>query len=232
MDEYEAALPAGGWPNWVLSNHDRPRIATRVGPEQARLAAMLLLTLRGTPTIYYGDEIELSQVALTPEQVRDPLEHNIPGLGIGRDGARTPMQWDCSAHAGFSRYAPWLPLAPDHRNENVASQRHHETSILNLYRRLIAARRGMPVLSVGSMPWLPRKAICCCSCANMTMIESWSRSISVAMQQRSNLVRMSSMARSSCLPAGIGTTSPFAAASICGPGRGFGGCAGARLVVP
>src|SRR5262249_50746992 len=63
IDTYEAALPAGGWPNWVLGNHDRPRIATRVGPEQARVAAMLLLTLRGTPTIYYGDELGMEQVA-------------------------------------------------------------------------------------------------------------------------------------------------------------------------
>jgi alpha-glucosidase len=150
VDEYEAALPAGGWPNWVLSNHDRPRVAARVGPEQARLAAILLLTLRGTPTIYYGDEIGISQVDLTSDQVRDPLEHNIPGLGIGRDGARTPMQWDGSTHAGFSHCEPWLPLAADHQVANVATQRHHETSILNLYRRLIAARRAMPVLSLGS----------------------------------------------------------------------------------
>ncbi|MBV9235495.1 MAG: DUF3459 domain-containing protein [Xanthobacteraceae bacterium] len=150
VDEYEAALPAGGWPNWVLSNHDRPRVAARVGTRQARLAAMLLLTLRGTPTIYYGDEIGLSEAALTPDQIRDPLEHNIPGLGIGRDGARTPMHWDGSTNAGFSDREPWLPLAPDHRAENVANQLHDETSILNLYRRLIAARRAMPVLSVGS----------------------------------------------------------------------------------
>jgi alpha-glucosidase len=71
--EYEAALPAGGWPNWVLGNHDRPRIASRVGPDQARIAAMLLLTLRGTPTIYYGDEIALKEVAIAPAHVRDPL---------------------------------------------------------------------------------------------------------------------------------------------------------------
>ncbi len=150
VDEYEAALPAGGWPNWVLSNHDRPRVAARVGPEQARLAAMLLLTLRGTPTIYYGDEIGLSEVALNPDEVRDPLEHNVPGLGIGRDGARTPMQWDASAYSGFSQHQPWLPLAPDHRVENISNQRHDQTSILNLYRRLIAARRALPVLSLGS----------------------------------------------------------------------------------
>src|SRR5205085_1833543 len=71
IDEYEGLLPPGGWPNWVLGNHDRPRIASRVGREQARIAAMLLLSLRGTPTIYYGDEIGMVQVPIPPERVRD-----------------------------------------------------------------------------------------------------------------------------------------------------------------
>src|SRR5204862_8151780 len=100
IDEYEAALPPGGWPNWVLGNHDRPRIAGRVGREQARVAAMLLLTLRGTPTIYYGDDIGMTQVAIPPDRVRDPFQKNVPGLPVGRDGCRTPMQWDDSGHAG------------------------------------------------------------------------------------------------------------------------------------
>ena len=102
IDRYEAALPVGGWPNWVLGNHDRPRLATRTGPEQARVAAMLLLTLRGTPTLYYGDEIGMRQVAMLPEAVRDPAAPHVPG----RDGARTPMQWDGSAFAGFSTAEP------------------------------------------------------------------------------------------------------------------------------
>src|SRR5947209_12828958 len=72
--EYESALPSGAWPNWVLGNHDRPRVATRVGPDQARMAAMLLLTLRGTPTLYSGDEIGSLPVALAPEPVRDLVE--------------------------------------------------------------------------------------------------------------------------------------------------------------
>jgi alpha-glucosidase len=88
--EYEAALPPGGWPNWVLGNHDRPRIAGRVGRDQARIAAMLLLTLRGTPTIYFGDEIGMEQVAIPLERVRDPFQRNVPGLLVGRDGCRTP----------------------------------------------------------------------------------------------------------------------------------------------
>jgi alpha-glucosidase len=150
IDEYEGALPARGWPNWVLGNHDRPRIASRVGPEQAPVAAMLLLTLRGTPTIYYGDEIGMKQVPIPPDHIQDPFEKNVPGQGLGRDGARTPMQWDAGAHAGFSTAPPWLPLADDFSAENVDNQRRDGTSILNLHRRLIALRRATPALLLGA----------------------------------------------------------------------------------
>jgi alpha-glucosidase len=143
--EYEAALPAGGWPNWVLGNHDRPRIASRVGPEQARIAAMLLLTLRGTPTVYYGDEIAMQEAAIAPDQFRDPLGKTVPGLG--RDGCRTPMQWDSTAHAGFSSVAPWLSLGLP--QDNVLAQRSDATSLYRLYRRLIELRRKRPALSLG-----------------------------------------------------------------------------------
>ena len=106
IEDYEKALPQGAWPNWVLGNHDRPRVASRVGPEQARVAAMLLLTLRGTPTLYYGDEIGMRQVPIAPGEVRDPFERNVPGLGVGRDGCRTPMQWSSEPNAGFSTAKP------------------------------------------------------------------------------------------------------------------------------
>jgi len=147
--EYEAALPEGGWPNWVLSNHDQKRIATRVGAEGARLAAMLLLTLRGTPTLYYGDELGLEDVPIPPDRVQDPWEKNEPGLGLGRDPARTPMPWDGSENAGFTRGRPWLPLNPDFARRNVAALVADDRSILTLYRRLIALRRERRALSVG-----------------------------------------------------------------------------------
>jgi alpha-glucosidase len=150
VSEYEAALPAGGWPNWVLGNHDRPRIASRVGPHQARIAAMLLLTLRGTPTIYYGDEIAMKDVTIAPTQVRDPLEKNIPGRGLGRDGCRTPMRWDSTTHAGFSAVEPWLPLGDALDQHSVVSQRGDNTSMFQLYRRLMDLRRKRPALSLGS----------------------------------------------------------------------------------
>jgi alpha-glucosidase len=149
IGDYEAALPKGAWPNWVLGNHDRPRVASRVGTEQARVAAMLLLTLRGTPTLYYGDEIGMRQVAIPPDQVRDPFERNVPGIGVGRDGCRTPMQWDATDNAGFSTAKPWLPLADDFTRENVANLEADAQSILHLYQALITLRKQSPVLQSG-----------------------------------------------------------------------------------
>ncbi|SIO11580.1 alpha-glucosidase [Bradyrhizobium erythrophlei] len=148
--DYERTLPAGAWPNWVLGNHDRPRVASRVGPEQARVAAMLLLTLRGTPTLYYGDEIGMRQVAIAPDQVQDPFEKNVPGIGVGRDGCRTPMQWSARPHAGFSMAKPWLPLAHDFARENVINLDAVPDSILNFYKALIALRKKLPQLVTGA----------------------------------------------------------------------------------
>jgi alpha-glucosidase len=147
--EYESVLPAGAWPNWVLGNHDRARVASRVGRAQARVAAMLLLSLRGTPTLYYGDEIGMHQVAIAPEQVRDPFEKNVPGIGVGRDGCRTPMQWDATPYAGFSTSAPWLPVADDFARENVANLDANAASILSLYKALIGLRKKLPQLISG-----------------------------------------------------------------------------------
>jgi alpha-glucosidase len=149
IEEYEAALPAGGWPNWVLGNHDQHRIASRVGRAQARVAAMLLLTLRGTPTLYYGDEIGMQDVPIPPARVQDPFERNVPGKGLGRDPERTPMQWNAMPHAGFSTGEPWLPVAADHGEVNVQAQLHDPASMLALYTGLIALRRGEPALEVG-----------------------------------------------------------------------------------
>jgi alpha-glucosidase len=149
IERYEAALPPGAWPNWVLSNHDRSRIATRVGTPQARVAAMLLLTLRGTPTMYQGDEIGMHDVPIPLEAIQDPVERRLPGLGRGRDPERTPMQWDDSTNAGFSRGRPWLPLAEDYATVNVAAQKQDPRSTLALYRGLIGMRRATPALAFG-----------------------------------------------------------------------------------
>jgi alpha-glucosidase len=155
IERYEALLPSFGWPNWVLGNHDKARLATRIGSAQARVAAMLLLTLRGTPTVYYGDEIGMHDVPIPPENIQDCFEKNVPGLGLGRDPERTPMQWTNNVSAGFTTGKPWLPIADDSATINVAVQRDLPTSLLMLYRRLIELRRAEPALAVGEFAPLP-----------------------------------------------------------------------------
>ncbi|CAN5805720.1 alpha-amylase family glycosyl hydrolase [soil metagenome] len=148
VDEYEAALPEGGWPNWVLSNHDNPRVASRIGAERARLAQMLLLTLRGTPTVYYGDEIGMHDVDVPAHRVVDPRGKDDPELS--RDPARTPMQWDDTPSAGFTEGEPWLPVAEDADEVNVAAQQEDSGSMLAFFRRLTEVRRELTALHKGS----------------------------------------------------------------------------------
>ena len=147
--DYEASLPEVGWPNWVFGSHDAPRIAARIGEAQARVAAMLLLTLRGTPTLYQGDELGIGKVDIPPDRIRDPQHFRQPTLDIGRDRSRTPMPWDASPNAGFSTGAPWLPLNADWLARNVAAQDADPRSLLSLYRRLLALRRATAALVAG-----------------------------------------------------------------------------------
>jgi alpha-glucosidase len=153
VDAYEVVLPEGAWPNWVMGNHDRHRVATRVGAAQAWVANMLLLTLRGTPTTYYGEEIGMENVPIPPEFVQDPPAVNMPEIAdiVGRDPERTPMQWADSPNAGFAPagVTPWLPVADDYTERNVAQQESNPTSMLNLYRVLTDLRRVEPALHVG-----------------------------------------------------------------------------------
>jgi alpha-glucosidase len=155
IDAYEALLPQFAWPNWVLGNHDKPRIASRAGDAQARVAAMLLLTLRGTPTIYYGDELGMRDVPIPPELEQDPYGKNVPGRGLGRDPVRTPMQWSDAPHAGFTTGTPWLPVASDYRSMNVEAEERDPQSMLTLHRRLIELRRATPALHSGAYASLP-----------------------------------------------------------------------------
>ncbi len=156
----EAAVPPGAWPNHVLGNHDEVRVATRFGEERTAAAAMLLLTLRGTVTMYYGDEIGMPEVQFQPGEIRDPQ-----GIRLGtptRDGCRTPMQWSDRPHAGFSPETAadtWLPLSPDWRERNVARQLGEPDSLLALYRRLLGARRS-PSLRRGDFSMLPAPQGC------------------------------------------------------------------------
>ena len=148
VENYEEQVPADGWPNYVLGNHDVPRLSNRVGEAQTRVAAMLLLTLRGTPTLYMGDEIGMTNGEITEEDMQDP-QGFIMGVETSRDVARTPMQWNASKYAGFSEVEPWLPVHSNRDRHNVASQMAQPTSLLALYRRLIWARKKSPALSGG-----------------------------------------------------------------------------------
>lgn len=152
ISEYEGALPEAAWPNWVLGNHDQPRIASRVGLAQARVAAVLLLTLRGTPTLYYGDEIGMRDGVIAPEEAEDPQGKNV---GLSRDPQRTPMQWNAQPGGGFSSAKPWLPLSLELRRCNVEVEQAENDSMLALYRRLIELRRQDPALSLGSYTPIP-----------------------------------------------------------------------------
>ena len=141
VEKYEALLPPGAWPNWVLGNHDQPRVATRLGPDQARVAMMLLLTLRGTPTLYQGDELGLENGKLAPEDVHDPQALNEPGIAAGRDPQRTPMPWSQGENAGFTTGRPWLPVGQSNAAKNVAAQAANPASFLALTHDLLAMRR-------------------------------------------------------------------------------------------
>jgi alpha-glucosidase len=151
VESLEAALPEGAWPNYVLGNHDEPRLVSRIGRRQARMAAMLLLTLRGTPTLYNGDEIGMTDGDIPAQLCLDPAGRDDPAMG--RDRCRTPMQWDSSPYAGFSppsARSTWLPVTEDFGEVNVASQLDQPDSMLNLYRTLLAYRRSSPVLRWGT----------------------------------------------------------------------------------
>lgn len=154
VDAYDAALPEGAWPNWVMGNHDQHRVASRIGADQARVANMMLLTLRGTPTNYYGEEIGMENVVIPSELIQDPPAVNQPEIAhiVGRDPERTPMQWDDGPNAGFAPQgvSPWLPVAPDYSSRNVKQQESEPGSMLRLYRALSAIRGREAALSVGA----------------------------------------------------------------------------------
>ncbi|WP_221089010.1 alpha-amylase family glycosyl hydrolase [Deinococcus aquaedulcis] len=153
-DSYDAACRAAGtWPNWVLGNHDQHRFKTRLGPGQYRVAQTLLLTLRGTPTVYYGDEIGMENVPVPPERMVDPAGLQQPDVpGASRDPERTPMPWDAGENAGFSApgTTPWLPLGDDAAQRHVAAQEADPHSDLHYFRALTRLRAAHPALVGGS----------------------------------------------------------------------------------
>ncbi len=136
-------------PFYCFSNHDKSRLVSRVGKDQAKLVGLLQLTLPGIPVVYYGDELGMHDVPIPPERVRDPFEKQTQGLGLGRDPARTPMQWNSDVNAGFSVAEPWLPVAEDMATMNVVAEAADNDSSFSMYRRLLELRRSS-ALRVGS----------------------------------------------------------------------------------
>jgi alpha-glucosidase len=151
IEAVETAVPAHGWPNYVLGNHDEQRLATRYGPANAEAAATLLLTLRGQPTLYYGDELAMRETDVPLDQEQDPWGIRVPGLS--RDGCRTPMPWTPGPGHGFTEpsVAPWLPFGEDAAERNVETQLAAPDSMLNFVRSLLHLRRTRPSLNRGAM---------------------------------------------------------------------------------
>ena len=154
IEDYYDILPAGGWPNFVFGNHDIHRFATRYGYENHRSIAMLLLTLWGIPTLYYGDELGMEDVFIPVAQRIDPWGINMPEGDFGRDPERTPMQWDASPNAGFTSGQPWLPVANDYQKRNVAAELADGQSTLNFYKTLLSLRRSRPALHNGAFTFV------------------------------------------------------------------------------
>jgi alpha-glucosidase len=154
IESYYQMIPPGGWPNFVFGNHDVHRLATRCGYENHRSVGMLLLTLWGIPTMYYGDEIGMADVFIPIEQRVDPWSINKPDTDFGRDPERTPMQWDSSPNAGFTTGEPWLPVADNYEQVNVAAQSAAPHSTLSFYKQLLHLRRDLPALHNGSFTFV------------------------------------------------------------------------------
>jgi alpha-glucosidase len=143
----------GIWPTTVMSNHDLPRAASRYcqgeNDAQAKLAMALLLTLRGTPFIYYGEEIGMRDISLKRSEILDPPGKKYWPIYKGRDGCRSPMQWNDAPYAGFSNAQPWLPVHPNYPRRNVTDQQADTDSLLNFTKKLLAMRKENPALCRG-----------------------------------------------------------------------------------
>ena len=151
-------IPENGWACNVLSNHDLFRSITRFGrkrhhSEKSKVLAVLLLTIKGTPFIYYGEEIGMTNGKQKKNQIVDPLGKRFWPFFKGRDRARTPMQWTSGRNAGFSTVTPWLPVNRDYSEINVAVESNDPSSILFFYKKLIRLRNNTATLQCGN--WVP-----------------------------------------------------------------------------
>ncbi|MBP9690507.1 DUF3459 domain-containing protein [Candidatus Woesebacteria bacterium] len=149
IDEFDEMVGNEYVPTYVLGSHDFPRIVSKLGEKQARTAAVLQLTLRGIPFIYYGEELGMKNREIPKDKIKDPIALNTSGTAFGRDPVRTPMQWDTTQFAGFSGVEPWLPLETEFRSRNVAIEKQDSTSFLNLYTSLLKLRNTRASLTEG-----------------------------------------------------------------------------------
>ena len=146
---------SGEWPVWVMSNHDIKRAYSRFADGKhdddiAKVMAGMYLTLRGTPIMYYGEEIGMANNDPTrKEDVKDPIGQLGWPEQKGRDGERTPMQWNDQPNAGFTKGVPWLPVPVTYQTHNVESEKKDPNSILNFYKNLMALRHTNPALLEG-----------------------------------------------------------------------------------
>lgn len=150
-----AVLPDSGWPCHVLSNHDQPRSFNRYKDDEdsekrARVAAMLLLTLRGTPFVYYGEEIGMKNFKISRSKLADPAGKKFWPLYAGRDCARTPMQWSPTDNAGFTKGKMWLPVSMDYKSVNVETMKADPHSLLHFYKKLLELRKQRKALTHGN----------------------------------------------------------------------------------
>lgn len=153
MQRQDNELPVEAWPVHVLNNHDNPRVATRLragkDDEQLKVAAALLLTIRGTPFLYYGEEIGMRDIHVSRAELQDPVGKRYWPLPVGRDGCRSPMQWTDQAFSGFSTVKPWLKVHADFAGRNVENQLEDPRSLLNFYKALLQLRRSYSALRRG-----------------------------------------------------------------------------------
>ena len=159
INNYYQKIPKDGWASFFLSNHDIGRSIKRLfweshKYEKAKLHAIMLLTLRGTPFIYYGEEIGMENASIPKTHIRDLYGRILYPFYRGRDGARTPMQWSDKPHAGFSKETPWLPVPENYKTVNVKKQQEDADSVLSLYKTMIALRRKHPALQKGEITFL------------------------------------------------------------------------------